>query len=551
MSLRDLLPPPTDGHVFNPADEEPSVALTVLPTKQPKHAGVSRLLTLRVSADGPDYSAVVRQGENATRTVQTSYDSLVEKPREQVLTPLPTKQQIDETARRTRAAIEQVVSGKLAAKGGGRAHDKPSFVRYTPANTNTQPSAAARQRIIRLVEAPSDPMQPPKFSHRKAPVNPPSPPVPVMHSPDRKLTKAEAAEWKIPPVVSNWKNNRGYTIALDKRLAADGRAHVDHSINDRFADMAEALYNAERVAREQVERRARLQRQVSAKAKEAKERELRELAEKARRERKGYLGLSEKTDIPSSIAPSEVHGFRESSIAPSAVPVEDEAPPLISGSAAPSEAGYRPRRSRFGDRGEHTSASYEEEDDSVRRRDQVRDERRLQRERELRGRGLDNVDTDRPTLKRAKLTRDQDRDVAERVALGQSAATRPSGEVMYDQRLFNQEAGSTRTGGLVLAGGYGADDAYNIYDKPLFVGSNSAAKVQYRASGANDVDERERRFRADRGFGGTDDNNKAPASQGPRNKPVEFERDVPSRPDANNDPYGVDKFFEEARDRGK
>ena len=33
----------------------------------------------------------------------------------------------------------------------------------------------------------------------------------------------EQQEWKIPPCISNWKNPRGYTIPLDKRLAADGR----------------------------------------------------------------------------------------------------------------------------------------------------------------------------------------------------------------------------------------------------------------------------------------------------------------------------------------
>lgn len=35
------------------------------------------------------------------------------------------------------------------------------------------------------------------------------------------------------------------------------------------------------------------------------------------------------------------------------------------------------------------------------------------------------------------------------------------GEAMYDQRLFNQDTG--------LGGpGMGAEDSYNIYDKPLF-----------------------------------------------------------------------------------
>jgi SNW domain-containing protein 1 len=33
----------------------------------------------------------------------------------------------------------------------------------------------------------------------------------------------------IPPCISNWKNNKGFTIPLDKRLAADGRGLQDVS----------------------------------------------------------------------------------------------------------------------------------------------------------------------------------------------------------------------------------------------------------------------------------------------------------------------------------
>jgi len=52
---------------------------------------------------------------------------------------------------------------------------------------------------------------------------PPSPPPPVLHSPPRKVSVKEQNEWKIPPCISNWKNPKGFTIPLDKRLAADGR----------------------------------------------------------------------------------------------------------------------------------------------------------------------------------------------------------------------------------------------------------------------------------------------------------------------------------------
>ena len=39
---------------------------------------------------------------------------------------------------------------------------------------------------------------------------------------------------------------QGYTIPLDKRLAADGRGLQEHTINDNFAKLAQALYMADR-----------------------------------------------------------------------------------------------------------------------------------------------------------------------------------------------------------------------------------------------------------------------------------------------------------------
>lgn len=39
---------------------------------------------------------------------------------------------------------------------------------------------------------------------------------------------------------------QGYTIPLDKRLAADGRGLQDHTINDNFAKLAQSLYTADR-----------------------------------------------------------------------------------------------------------------------------------------------------------------------------------------------------------------------------------------------------------------------------------------------------------------
>src|SRR5947208_13833285 len=107
--------------------------------------------------------------------------------------------------------------------------------------------------MFKIQQRPPDPMEPPKFKHKRIPRGPPSRPPPVMHSPPRKLTAEDQEMWKIPPPISNWKNPKGFTVPLDKRLAADGRGLEDVAINDKFATLSESLAMAERHAREEIQ----------------------------------------------------------------------------------------------------------------------------------------------------------------------------------------------------------------------------------------------------------------------------------------------------------
>lgn len=86
----------------------------------------------------------------------------------------------------------------------------------------------------------------------------------------------------------------GYTVPLDKRLAADGRGLQQLHINENFAKLAEALYIADRKAREAVETRAQLEKKLAQKEKEAKEEHLRALAQRAREERAGIKTANSK-----------------------------------------------------------------------------------------------------------------------------------------------------------------------------------------------------------------------------------------------------------------
>ena len=68
-------------------------------------------------------------------------------------------------------------------------------------------------------------------------------------------------------------------------IAADGRGLQDVTINDKFAQFAEALFTADRHAREEVNMRAKMQQKLAEKEKLAKEEHLRDMAKKAREER--------------------------------------------------------------------------------------------------------------------------------------------------------------------------------------------------------------------------------------------------------------------------
>lgn len=64
-----------------------------------------------------------------------------------------------------------------------------------------------------------------------------------------------------------------------------------------------------------------------------------------------------------------------------------------------------------------------------------------------------------------------------------------TGEVMYDQRLFNQDQG--------MSSGFGAEDSYNVFDKPLFA-DRSAAGGLYRPKQVDDEEAAEAAIRTDK-----------------------------------------------------
>ena len=459
----------------------------------------SNALAVKVDAEGKvKYDAIAQQGHRQDRIVQSSFKDLIPLRQRADMGDLslerPSEEDVASATEKTKAALEKLVSGAVAAqkpknvKGVTRA--EPTYVRYTPANQMGD-TTRKNDRIIKIVERQQDPMEPPKFKHKKIPRGPPSPPPPVMHSPPRKLTAEDQAAWKIPPPVSNWKNPKGYTVPLDKRLAADGRGLQDVTINDKFAQFSEALFTADRHAREEVKQRAQMQQKLAEKEKLQKEEHLRMLAQKAREERTA----ASKSRLTSR-GPARSDSYSSYS--------SDSASPRSDVDAAAEE------------------------------RIQARRDRRQENERQLR---QSRMGAERRIQ---MMAREQNRDISEKVALGLAKPTQ-SKETMYDSRLFNQSSG--------FDSGFNEDQPY---DKPLFAAQDAISSIYRPKAQPDDEDvddggtaadaamnkiQKGNRFevlgKAKEGFRGT-------AHADEREGPVRFEKD-------RDDPFGIDRLIGEVK----
>merc|ERR1712180_219304 len=215
------------------------------------------------------YDVLARQGHGKDKIVYSKYTDLLPKEiTDEEEVQREETSVASEMTEKTRAALEKKTNSMVSAALPVRAAEKTApaqYIRYTPSQQGESFNSGAKQRVIRMVETQRDPMEPARFKiNKKIPRGPPSPPAPVMHSPTRKVTVKEQQDWKIPPCISNWKNQKGYTIPLDKRLAADGRGLQQVHINENFSKLAESLYLADRKARESVEARAQKAREERA-----------------------------------------------------------------------------------------------------------------------------------------------------------------------------------------------------------------------------------------------------------------------------------------------
>lgn len=157
------------------------------------------------------YDAIARQGHAKDKIVYSNINQLL--PAEVLSEDAselqkPNEEEINDITEQTRKALEKLTNQKISAALPVRAAEKQApaqYIRYTPSQQGNSFNSGAKQRVIRMVEAQVDPLEPPKFKiNKKIPRGPPSPPAPVLHSPSRKVTVKEQKEWKVPPCISEY-----------------------------------------------------------------------------------------------------------------------------------------------------------------------------------------------------------------------------------------------------------------------------------------------------------------------------------------------------------
>lgn len=340
---------------------------------------------------------ILTQGRKKNQILYSKLTDMLEKTDESSLE-RPSEEAIMANQQKTKDVIERLIKKKTGFNNPSQVitNEEPrtEFIKYTPVDGKT--GEKKTQRIIRIVEEQIDPLNPPIHKLKKLPPGQGSPPVAVMHSPQRKLTVKDQEDWKIPPCISNWKNAGGKVLPLDKRLAADGQDLRETQINDRFAEMNTALTKFMEAARETNEQKYKIR-----------------AAEKEKENKRKLMELRQKQEQ------------------------------------------FAAENRQISDRRRQEDETEEQAEDR-RERDRQRREMDARRKREYNLKHAGRL---------AYAEGTHVRDVSDRVALGELSQL--GGQyVQYDSRLFNQTSGVTS--------GFGNEEDYNIYDKPLFNDKNSA-----------------------------------------------------------------------------
>lgn len=166
-SRRGFIPRSENDYGDGGAFPEIHVAQYPLEMGAPQTAGKkSNALALQTDQNGKiKYDIIARQGHAKDKIVYSNINQLL--PAEVLAEDAeelqrPSEEEIQDITETTRRALEKLTNQKIAAAMPVRAAEKAGpaqYIRYTPAQQgNGQFNSGAKQRVIRMVEAQTDPM---------------------------------------------------------------------------------------------------------------------------------------------------------------------------------------------------------------------------------------------------------------------------------------------------------------------------------------------------------------------------------------------------------
>lgn len=182
----------------------------------------------------------------------------------------------DDTIEKCVRETKEVINNILQEKLGEAQVESTQNIQYKPPDIHER----GREMNIRVQNYVVDPMlPPPPHKLRKNRHQDPSPPPPILRtSSSSKPSKEDRKYWDIPSLVSKWKNNRGFTIDLDNRVAGSEVDAPKLNIK-KLTDLSLALDMADKKAREEINIRNEQRKQLSMKQEKERELKLNQLRE--------------------------------------------------------------------------------------------------------------------------------------------------------------------------------------------------------------------------------------------------------------------------------
>lgn len=287
-TVRITLPKNTESTAILPVLDLASTSTTVLiiPRDGPHNA----IDKLHYNSDGTiDFSKTLQltPGSSAQSTYEDTIPLKVRFPRLKHHFPSYTLENCpDDSLRRCVEETREVFDRLLARASGSLETASDATVQgYTSTILLDQ-----EVKTILITNLKEDPMLPPKHKLLNNREGKPAPPPPVLKAqPTEKITKEIKDKWHIPSSVSNWKNNQGFTIALDKRVnaASGGAASKGTEFNfENFSKLSLALETADAQARKELEAKHELRKNTATLERAKNDKSLKLLLDQARQRKR-------------------------------------------------------------------------------------------------------------------------------------------------------------------------------------------------------------------------------------------------------------------------